>query len=173
MNIFYLSADPMEAAQLLCDKHVVKMTLESAQLLSTTMSCFGVAAPYRPTHVNHPSALWVRASSAHYRWLLRHFQALCYEYKHRYQKTHRCEQLLTLFTGFWLSWPGPDLPFMPPPQVMPPECQRLSSTVAAYQAYYQTKPAWVLRYRLRPVPEFLQAKLAEAERFDDSCLLPT
>ena len=35
MNIFYLDRDPVIAAQMMCDKHVVKMILESAQMLST------------------------------------------------------------------------------------------------------------------------------------------
>jgi hypothetical protein len=35
MNRFILSTDPVEAAQMHCDKHVVKMILEEAQMLST------------------------------------------------------------------------------------------------------------------------------------------
>ena len=35
MNIFYLDTRPKEAAMMHCDKHCVKMILETAQLLST------------------------------------------------------------------------------------------------------------------------------------------
>ena len=35
MNIFILDKDPMKAAMMLCDRHVPKMIVESAQMLST------------------------------------------------------------------------------------------------------------------------------------------
>ena len=52
MNIFYLDPDPVAAAQMQCDKHVVKMALETAQILSTVLG-----GPYKPTHAKHPSVL--------------------------------------------------------------------------------------------------------------------
>lgn len=59
MNIFYLSRDPVLCAEMHCDKHVVKMILETAQLLSTAHWELGSTAPYKPTHKNHPLALQV------------------------------------------------------------------------------------------------------------------
>jgi hypothetical protein len=113
INIFYVEEDPMDAAQALVDKHVVKMILESAQLLSTAhrvldgqeiegKSATGRKARrwilpdarddvmYAATHINHPSAVWCRGSVRNYDWLVDHFYALMREYTHRYGKTHKC-----------------------------------------------------------------------------------
>ena len=103
----------MDAAQALVDKHVVKMILESAQLLSSAhrvldgieiegKSQTGRKAKrwilpdaregiiYTATHINHPSAVWCRTSVRNYDWLVDHFYALMREYTHRYGKTHKC-----------------------------------------------------------------------------------
>ena len=39
MNIFYIEKTPKEIAKNLCDKHIVKMPLESAQMLCTAWWC--------------------------------------------------------------------------------------------------------------------------------------
>jgi hypothetical protein len=114
MNIFAIDSDPYQAAEWMVDKHVVKMILESAQLLSTAhrvidgtpytdktktgrnVKRWRLADPqadkvlYSATHVNHPSAVWCRETSGNYKWLYRHFQGLCTEYTHRYGKYHKC-----------------------------------------------------------------------------------
>lgn len=71
MNIFALDQCPVKSAQLLNDKHVVKMCLESAQILCTVHRGFGLDAPYRPTHKRHPCMLWVAESHGNYIWLRR------------------------------------------------------------------------------------------------------
>jgi len=89
MNLFALDADPARAAQALCDQHVVKQALETAQILSTVAHAHGVEAPYRPTHANHPVVRWVGRTAGNYRWAWRHGIALCDEYTTRYGgKTH-------------------------------------------------------------------------------------
>lgn len=116
MNIFYLSEDPVEAARWMVDKHVVKMILESAQLLSTAHRVLDGAPVevsykipgkdkirkkkvwvledarndvlYNATHINHPSAVWCRDSIQNYNWLVEHLFALGDEYTHRYNKKH-------------------------------------------------------------------------------------
>ena len=113
MNIFYVDEDPAIAAQCLVDKHVVKMILESAQLLSTAhrvldgiefegKSQSGRKAKrwllpdaregviYTATHINHPSAVWCRTSIENYDWLVDHMYALMQEYTNRYNKQHKC-----------------------------------------------------------------------------------
>ena len=95
MNIFYTSPDPVEFAEYLDDKRVVKMVLETAQLLSTARCLSGHASTYKPTHRNHPCAVWVRTSAANYAWTYRHFRALLAEYTKRFSKTHACERLLS------------------------------------------------------------------------------
>ena len=69
MNIFYLHKDPRICAQMYCDKHVVKMIIESAQMLCTTHHILGAAAPYKKIHVNHPCTVWTRESIDNYNWL--------------------------------------------------------------------------------------------------------
>ena len=63
MNIFFVQLCAAAAARDLCDKHIVKMILETAQLLSCAFWCLAPQTTlqlYRKTHVNHPSAVWTR-----------------------------------------------------------------------------------------------------------------
>lgn len=92
MNIFILSYDPEEAAIMQCDQHVVKMPLETSQMLCTAYPV--EIAPYGRTHFNHPCNLWLRESKANYEWLIIHGLALCEEYKFRYQKVHKSEDII-------------------------------------------------------------------------------
>lgn len=92
MNIFVLDEDPVAAARMLCDQHVVKMTLETAQLLCSAHA--NGAAPYRRTHYDHPCAVWTRASTANYLWLCCHGQALADEYTYRFDREHASERVV-------------------------------------------------------------------------------
>ena len=90
MNIFYLDKCPVKAASFQYNKHVVKMILESAQMLCTAHHLLGnTNVPYKPTHKNHPSAVWVRQNAKHYQWLYNHMLALGNEYTKRYNKIHK------------------------------------------------------------------------------------
>lgn len=97
MNIFFVDRNPVIAAKSLCDQHVVKMTLETAQILSTACVELGVSSKisglYKPTHKNHPSCVWARASLEHFNWLLAHGIALGEEYTERFGKVHRSAQV--------------------------------------------------------------------------------
>ena len=94
MNIFYLDKDPVIAAQMHCDKHVVKMILESAQLMSTAHRFLDgdryadKNGLYKLTHKNHPTAIWVRKSKENYMWTWNLLDALLQEYTKRYNKHH-------------------------------------------------------------------------------------
>lgn len=90
MNIFVLNQDPRQAARDHCDRHVIKMVTEYAQLLSTAHH---VLNPYdtrgfKSTHVNHPCSVWVRSGDENYRWLYELYDALGKEYQRRYLKDH-------------------------------------------------------------------------------------
>ena len=90
MNIFVLHTDPEKAATMMCDKHVIKMVLETAQMLCTIAHGMGYdGAPYRSTHKNHPCTVWAAKTSSNWSWLLRHGFALCDEYTKRYGKNHK------------------------------------------------------------------------------------
>ena len=93
MNIFILSEDPFKSAQMMCNKHVVKMLVESAQILCTAAWQHLVPMHYKPTHIKHPCVFWAWSHPANYVWLQFHFDALCREYTFRYKKTHACEKL--------------------------------------------------------------------------------
>ena len=87
MNIFYIDTCPVKAAQMQCDKHVVKMILESAQMLCAAHHVEGEGnVPYKLAHKNHPSPVWTRTNKKHYQWLWDHMMALGKEYTERYGK---------------------------------------------------------------------------------------
>jgi hypothetical protein len=115
MNIFVLDSSPREAAQAHCDKHVGKMLLETAQLLSTAHRLIDGkhsvviqngrrkqiwthptrdAVLYKATHWNHPCAVWVRETIGNYIWAYELMCELGEEYKHRRGKTHATDTLL-------------------------------------------------------------------------------
>jgi hypothetical protein len=161
MNIFYLSANPEEAARMACDKHVIKMILESAQLLYTAQGLAVVNnldtnpyTPYKPTHKNHPSAIWTRESIQHYNWLCDLALAYCSEYKFRYgeEKEHACEKHL-----LWLKKNPPEMEdkeFKQPPQCMP-EQYKQESSIEAYRAYYIGEKLGFVKYTKRYPPEWI------------------
>jgi hypothetical protein len=90
MNIFYLDECPLKAARYMCNKHVVKMCLETAQLISSYLryNNYNDDRLYRTTHINHPSAKCLRDNINNFKWLCCHFAALLDEYRYRYNKVH-------------------------------------------------------------------------------------
>ena len=91
MNIFYLDKNPATAAKVQYNKHVVKMILESAQMLCAAHHILGNPndVPYKLAHKNHPCTIWVRENSLHYDWLYAHMIALGLQYTYRYGKVHK------------------------------------------------------------------------------------
>ena len=142
MNIFYLDKDPVKAAQYQYNKHVVKMILESAQMLCTAHHHYAEELgydnsyiPYKKAHYNHPSTIWTRQNSRNYYWLYHHMLALGDEYTKRYNKTHltisKCWQPLQ-FVPKGMPLGGP---ITQPPQAMPDEFKR-DCAIHAYWLYY-------------------------------------
>jgi hypothetical protein len=156
MNIFVLSKNPQLAAHLHCDKHVVKMILETAQLLYSAHSVIPEGG-YKKTHVNHPCAIWTRESVANYKWLAELGWWLCKEYQFRYgeHKTHKTEKHIV-----WLTENVPDIPdvgLTPFRQAMP-VIYKCEDPVEAYQAYYlgDKVPRGFIKYTRRERPEFIE-----------------
>lgn len=151
MNIFYLDDDPKLCAQYHCDRHCVKMIVEQVQLLSTSHWMTGGEAPYKKTHVNHPSNKWVRESLSNYVWLCDMTMELCKEYTHRYGKRHKTQQ--------HLEWCMVNLPniedkgFTEIPQAMPDECKR-ENPIDGYRNYYNVEKAYMCKWKNREVPEW-------------------
>lgn len=126
MNIFVLDLNPMRAAQAHCDKHVVKMCLEYAQILSTVSG-----RGYRPTHKNHPCVKWAAASPANYAWLYNLAIETGCEYESRYGRVHKSTLML-------LELPEPR------PQPTPtwfalamPDEYKTDDPVTSYRNYYR------------------------------------
>ena len=155
MNIFFLDANPALAAQMQHDKHVVKMVLETAQILSTVQAHHGAAtAPlYKATHAGHPCVKWAAESTHNYDWLVAHGLALAAEYTYRYGKVHKSAAVILRCVDHPYRLPvlGPT----PPAQAMPDEFKRPHNAVQAYQAYYLGRKVEQSRWTRRPVPAFV------------------
>jgi hypothetical protein len=164
MNIFFLSWNPQEAAKLHCDKHVVKMIIETAQML---YSAHWVLNPenlpesaYRLAHKNHPCSIWVRSSIENYEWLCALGIELCKEYQYRYgdHKQHKTQAHIE-----WLSSnPPKSIPkigLLLPAQAMPIEYKQ-ENPILAYQTFYREskmKQRNIVNYTNRDWPKFLTA----------------
>jgi len=143
MNLFYTDKNPHVAARDLCDKHVVKMILEAAQMMCTAhteLSSTLIPADvcYKPTHVNHPSAVWVRASKTQYAWCYEWWVAMCSEYYARYGKVHLTYKKLHEYIGIVPHSIATRYSFVEPPQCMPDEFKHDITTVA-YREYMRVE----------------------------------
>lgn len=174
MNIFYLHSDPKTCAEMHNDKHVVKMILEYAQLLSTAhrildgtlvegVSKSGRKAKryelpdqrdsvlYTATHANHPSAVWARQRESQYRWLFSLFVECLDEYTERYGKVHSTARLISA-----LSRPPTNIEFGggfdQPPPAMPDDYKVAGDSVQSYRNYYLGDKVKMSRWTNREMP---------------------
>lgn len=159
MNVFYLDSDPKQCAMLHTDKHVVKMILEYAQLLSTAHYVCDGATPegmYKPTHINHPSAVWVRKSEHNYIWLCNLLLALCSEYTYRYAKIHKVERegLCYLLLKNVPKNIGKELWSEPTP-AMPDEYKVKGDSLTSYRKYYASAKTHLHAWKKRSIPSFI------------------
>lgn len=101
MNYFYCDTDPQRAAQALDDRRLTKMVLETAQLLNNVLAHHGdPTAPYKPTHMNHPSSVWARTSVSNYQQMLAYFAHIANEFTYRTGKDHKCYDHYHTFVMF-------------------------------------------------------------------------
>jgi len=154
MNIFYLDADPIKAAQYQANSHVCKMQTEGMQILSTVMIKHGYAAPMKLSHPHHPSSIWASQSVDNFQWLIEHVEALCKEYTFRYGKKHKVEEYLSL-----VKIPKLRKGFTEPPQVVSEEFKG-DNTIIAYRKYYVydklSQEGWRWEYKNRKEPEWIK-----------------
>ena len=145
MNIFATSPDPILCAQALDDKRVVKMVLETGQIISSARHLLGMGAVYRPTHLSHHCVLWAAADHAHLLWTFQLLRALSAEYTFRYGREH-----LT-----WTKYRGvapPDSPVMPRYFVNVTRYPALNDVHQAYRLHLidkwnRSEPRWTKRDR--------------------------
>lgn len=151
MNIFVLDDTPEKSARCQIDKHVVKMPLESAQMLCSALHRHGIDdAPYKATHQNHPCTVWAGDNVSNFLWLVRHGLALCFEYSSRYEKTHKCQPIIGWCAA--QSYKLPDGSLTDHALAMP-DAYKSHSAIESYRKYYmmeklhiatwkQNKPDW-------------------------------
>lgn len=156
------------------DKHVVKMIIEYAQLMSTAhrildgQEYFDLTANGRKikrwkhpdpemdmglmkaSHINHPSNLWVRSSAENYRWLYDMWIYLLDEYSYRYGKIHACQK----YNHFLMIPPKniPNIPWSQPTPAMPDECKVIGDSLASYHKYYIERKSHFARWTKRETP---------------------
>lgn len=152
MNIFLLSMIRRKNCKYHCDKHVVKMILEYAQLLCTAIWISGGEAPYKKTHINHPCSKWCRSSKKNWKWLRGLALCLCDEYTYRYGKIHKTRAVIES-----LKCPVnlPIAKFTKPPQCMPDE-YKCDNTVTAYRLYYICDKSHIFKWTKRNKPPFTE-----------------
>jgi hypothetical protein len=173
MNIFYLDRHPKQCAEMHLDKHVVKMIIEYAQLMSTAHRVLDGEEYYDKTangrkikrwrmdddrevklmkasHINHPSAVWVRQSKNNYVWLYQMWACLLREYTHRYEKTHACARLIDVLAE--IPHNLQDSNFSEPTPAMPDECKIVGNSLASYHKYYVERKNHFAKWTKREVP---------------------
>ena len=176
MNIFYLDPDPKICAEQHCDKHVVKMIIEYAQLMSTAHRILDGKEYYdltannrkikrwllpdkredvlmKASHISHPSNIWARQNDSNYTWLYQMWYALCKEYTHRYGKVHSVE---TRLVSALIALPNniSEGVFTEPTPAMPDDCKIMNDSLASYHKYYNEKKTHFARWTKRSAPEW-------------------
>lgn len=183
MNIFYLDNDVYKCAMMHNDKHCVKMILEYAQLLSTAhrfldgVETIGKTKTnrnvkrwilpddkndilYSATHINHPSAVWVRQSKENYIWLSNLLLALCEEYSYRYGKTHKVEKdglCCVLYKNVPKNIGNKG--WSEPTPAMPDDVKITNDSIRSYRNYYIKNKTHLAKWKNRPVPEWYNANI--------------
>jgi hypothetical protein len=157
MNLFFLDDNPLLAARMHSDKHVGKMLVETAQMLSTGLRLAGHDIGYRVAYRNHPMTIWVRSGAENFAWAYALARGLAEEFEYRFGRRHKtADQLGAMLTGAdWRASFG-TAPLMPVPLCMPAEYKIASDPVACYRALYRGEKAYFAKYTRRPAPEFMR-----------------
>lgn len=153
MNIFVLDKDIEKCAQYHCDQHVVKMTLESVQILCTALNKKGFVTPYKSTHVKHPCVLWVERSFENFLWLKNLALALNTEYRFRYERNydHTSISVLNVISSY--SYENQGLTEFA--QAMPDKYKVSGDAVTAYRQFYIGEKMAFAKWTKRSVPKWI------------------
>ena len=180
MNIFYLDENVDICTQYHVDKHVVKMILEYAQLLSTAHRVLDgeqitgksqtgrrqqqwilgndndQGLMYKATHINHPSAIWCRENVENYMWLANLLEALCSEYTYRYGKKHKVQRsglMHRLLTKMPRNIRGGE--WTEPPPAMPDHYKVTGDSLQSYHNYYNGDKVRMMSWKKREIPPWI------------------
>jgi len=161
MNIFFLDWDPKLSAIYTGDKHIIKMLLETTQILYSVYHLLhpelllnSDLIPYKLTHKNHPCVKWSRETFSNFHWLLSLAWEYCKEYTYRYDKIHACQKHIVWMVQHLptnISYNSMTLPS----QAMP-EKYKCIDTVEAYRNYYIGEKLHFVRYKKRDIPFWLK-----------------
>ena len=171
MNIFVTDPDPVKSAEVLPDKHVVKMPLETCQMLAVVYSKWYFnwgndllpkkdGTPYnteKGAFRGHPCTIWAAQNIYNTAWLIQHGFGLLQEYTHRYGKIHSTESKL----GEILQIKPKNIKdngFVEPPQAMPDYCKVPGDSIKAYQKYYVEEKIGFAKWTKRDIPNWFVAE---------------
>lgn len=180
MNIFVVDEDPMIAARQLCDKHVVKMVTESAQMLSTAHRMLDGKMElrksksgkrmvkyyalddhredilYKAVHHNHPCTVWTMQSSENYKWHYKHYLGLASEYEYRYGKEHGAfhYDLRQELSYLPENLPTGNLTDFAIAMKHFPECIVEGDPVQSYRNYYNVAKASFAKWTNQQIPKW-------------------
>jgi hypothetical protein len=157
MNIFVVDEDAYKSGISLCNKHVVKMPLETAQLLCTTVSVLSKKdTPYKKAFVNHPCSVWTRESLSNFEWLVEHGLGICDAYSIEYGKQHKAKDVIV-----WCQANKPNISEFPTQCLtkhavcMPDHCKK-QSVVDSYRNYYILQKSRFAKWNKRKVPDWMK-----------------
>lgn len=185
MNIFVLHENPHVSATYMCDKHVVKMILESCQLLSTSHrvldgtkfvttknnrkyttykinDTFLDKFLYKSTMVNHPCSIWCRETDSNYIWLASHTMSLLEEYTNRYGKHHASSSL-----AGWLFENTPqniNKGDVTPFALAMPDEYKTSCAIESYRKYYINDKSKFAKWKNNNVPYWYTKSLKNNDK---------
>lgn len=162
VNIFILDLNINTCARYHADQHVVKMILESAQMLCTVINTTGGRAPYKSTHTKHPCTLWAGRSLSNWQWLRRLALALNQEYRYRYQAAanHASADIIQKLTPPSIS----DIGLTEFAQAMPETYRVPGNAVLAYRRFYIGEKARFAKWTRRRVPKWFSACVNDERR---------
>ncbi len=154
MNIFILDKDIKKCAQYHCDQHVIKMILESTQIMCTALNLMGYETPYGSTHTKHPCVKWVQASYSNFQWLTRLAYALNEEYKYRYEKeaNHKSIQVVKEIQQYKFEDQG----LTEFAQAMPDQYKVPGDPVQAYRNFYNYDKSEFATWTKREQPPWFE-----------------
>jgi hypothetical protein len=178
MNIFFLHSNPRKCARWHCDKHVVKMLLETCQLLYTCHWMMSGGNPdfstapllnaekgelkqqqrgYKKAHWNHPCSKWLRVSLFHYVWLAELGKELLREYRFRYKgRNHKCGEHIEWLAANYPS--GLENKGWCDPFLAMPDIYKCGDAIASYRRYYIGAKSGFLNYTGRAVPHWISRR---------------
>ena len=157
MNIFILDYNPKKCAEYHANSHVVKMVLETSQILCGVHWVQGGEAPYKLSHRNHPCSIWARESLSNYLYLCELGLELCKEYTYRYGKRHKSQDVIE-----WCLINKPniaDKEFTEPARAMPDE-YKSNCVVESYRNYYMGEKSKIAVWKNRETPEWFKMEMA-------------